>query len=174
MYGTRIALTFTALALSGALGAGYAYQDARVQDARLETQTLAVKAAQDLTALQATADEKIAKVETALAQALQPTNLATYRPSKAWPEWNQAIAAGIAYWNGRDGHTPRVAIVRSATNMCDVPAAGCAQGWSDQTCRVYIDKTYKGDRWALQAIATHEVGHCVGKKHDPNDFVMQP
>lgn len=96
---------------------------------------------------------------------------AHYAPS-VWTDWNDAISAGIDYWNGRDGSTPDVRIVRARNNLCGEGAAGCA--WTDAAgdCRVFIHKRYAGNRWALTAIGLHEVGHCVGKGHDDTDFVM--
>jgi predicted Zn-dependent protease len=87
--------------------------------------------------------------------------------------WDQAIQAGIDYWTGRDGTTPDVRIVRDRTNLCGKGAAGCAAGYSDGSCRIWIKPQYlKDNRWAVTAIGMHEVGHCFGHDHDDTDLVM--
>lgn len=90
---------------------------------------------------------------------------ATYIPTGI-AVFDQALQAGIDYWTGRDGGTPAVVIMRDPKNHCGPTAAGCAAGYSDGTCRIWIKKSYHANRWAMTAIALHEVGHCVGKEHD--------
>lgn len=96
---------------------------------------------------------------------------AQYTPS-SWPLWNDAISAGLDYWQGRDGFTAPVTIKRTTTNYCGEGAAGCALPKLDGTCEIWIKRSYDNSRWAMIAIGLHEVGHCVGHGHDDTDLVM--
>jgi len=157
------------IALTGTLFGGYLGYEERLDRAaaRLDAQI-----ASDRAEIQAVFNAKV-QVEAALREERRDVTLASYKTS-AWPEWNVAVQAGLDYWAGRDGQTPKVVVVRSAKNMCDLPAAGCAQYMGDGTCRLFIAKEFTGDRWAMLAIGLHEVGHCVGHPHDDGDLVMAP
>ena len=165
----KIAAILASIALTGTLFGGYLGYEERLDRAaaRLDAQI-----ASDRAEIQAVFNAKV-QVEAALREERRDVTLASYRKS-AWPEWNAAVAAGIEFANGRDGQTPKVVIYRSATNMCDMPAAGCAQYMGNGTCRLFIDKSLSGNRWALLAVGAHEVLHCVGHPHDDGDLVMAP
>jgi hypothetical protein len=137
--------------------------------------TLSAQIAADQAVLNAVATEK-QFVEAELAEAKRNKMLATFKPSKAWDEWNLAVQFGLDYWEGKLGATPEVRIVRSTVNMCDVPAAGCADVGPNAKgeARLYIAKEFAGNRWAMQAIAVHEIGHALGFPHIDGDFVMAP
>lgn len=144
--------------------AGYdAHRDA-LAEAHAEAAHALAKQAADSAA-------EVAGVQAKLDRALAPRFLATYVKSGN-REFDAAVQAGIDYWEGRDGKTPKVVVVRTKTNECTEAATGCATGYSDGTCRIWISEQHKGNRWAMTAVALHEVGHCMGHGHDDKDLVM--
>jgi hypothetical protein len=166
-----------------AFGLGVASLQNWVHQGKMQEAQEAHQAAQ--AALQAKADlefstltAELAVVEEDLAEATAPRFFAKVAKTKD-SEFYAAASAGLTYWEGRDGQTPPVTIVRSKRNACGERATGCAwktykEGASTVTCHVYIAPEHSGNRWAMHAVAVHEVGHCMGYGHDEGDLIMAP
>jgi hypothetical protein len=149
--------------LAGAQALGNAEEEHATLLKASEAHSAAWQAAQERTAAE-------------LAEATAPRFFAKVKASKD-AEFVAAATEGLRYWEGRDGQTPATTIVRDKSNPCGEGAIGCA--WTTvaagkATCHIWIDESLKGNRWAMFAVATHEVGHCMGYGHIDGDMVMAP
>lgn len=161
-----------ASALAVALGVGLASSAYVELDNRREADAKAYAASL------AASETALTASENALAVATAPRFFATVKASKD-AEFVAAAKAGVEYWEGRDGKTPATSIVRDNANPCSEGAIGCTWTVVDPksrkaTCHIYVDASLNGNRWALFAVAAHEVGHCMGHGHIEGDLVMSP
>jgi hypothetical protein len=167
-----VTVALIASAFVGVVGGGYyAYED-KLDRADAVLQSVQAQRAAEV----ADRNARIAAVEADLAEATAPRFFAKAKASRN-AEFDAAIQVGLRYWEGRDGQTPATTIVLDKSNPCGEGAVGCA--WTivkagKATCHIWMHPELQGNRWALTAVATHEVGHCMGYGHDETDIVMHP